>query len=143
MITDQDVDKLKQVFATKDDMMDLKQDISSLKQDVSGLKQDVSTLKQDVSGLKQDVSTLKQDVSDLKQDISEIKLETKEFVKKKDLEKLGATISSEFNIVIDMVGDLHTKFDEQQVEIRSTRIFKGEAEARLQGIERQILKISK
>ncbi|HRN70898.1 MAG TPA: JlpA family lipoprotein adhesin [Candidatus Woesebacteria bacterium] len=108
MITDQDIEKLKQVFATKDDIMDLKQDVSSLKEDVS-----------------------------------EIKLEMKEFVKKKDLGDLGATISSEFNIVIDMVGDLHTKFDEQQVEIRSTRIFKGEAEARLQGIERQILRISK
>ena len=84
MITDKDVKKLKEVFATKNELekldartaagfLDVQEQLNGIKQDVSGLKQDIGGLKQDVSDLKQDVSDLKQDVSDLKQDVSEIK----------------------------------------------------------------------
>ena len=60
MITDKDIQKLKQVFSTKDDLVE---QLKPIKVDISTLKTDVSTLKTDVSTLKTDVSTIKKDVS--------------------------------------------------------------------------------
>jgi hypothetical protein len=53
MITDKDVEKLKETFATKEEILPMKQDIIELKSDVKILKNDVSTLKEDMSTVKE------------------------------------------------------------------------------------------
>lgn len=63
MITDEDIKKLKETFATRDEF--------------NGAKSDITTLKSDVVILKSDVSILKTDVAELKVDVAELKIDSK------------------------------------------------------------------
>lgn len=67
MITDTDVKKLKQVFATKKDLdrFATKDDLNEVKKDVKELKKDTSELKKDVKGLKEDNKGIKELMADI------------------------------------------------------------------------------
>jgi len=73
MLTNEDIQKIIEVVATKDDVSGLKQDISKLgveivvtKSDVSDLKQDMSALKELVQGLIISVDRLVKAIDDLR-----------------------------------------------------------------------------
>lgn len=65
MIDDNDVERLKEVFITKQEFYGTS----------DGMKSDISDLKTDVAILKTDVAILKTDVAELKTDVSELKAE--------------------------------------------------------------------
>ena len=51
MITDQDIQKLKKVFATKEDSQDVKVDMFGIKTEMKELKQELSAVKEITQGL--------------------------------------------------------------------------------------------
>jgi len=53
MLNDEDILKLKSVFATKGDIQEMKNDILSIKGDVSFLKTDILEVKSDMNDLKE------------------------------------------------------------------------------------------
>lgn len=64
MLTDQDIDKLKAVFATKDDLNEMRADIKELQTDMTGFKADISGMKIDIVGIKSDIKALKAELKD-------------------------------------------------------------------------------
>ena len=75
MLDDQDIVKLKSVFATKEDIqgfkVELKQDINSLRGDFTEFKQETNSnflrLDGDVGSIKTDMQEVKSDMADLKE----------------------------------------------------------------------------
>lgn len=58
MLNDEDIIKLKSVFATKEDIQGMKDDILSIKGDVSFIKTDILEMKSDMADLKELVQGL-------------------------------------------------------------------------------------
>ena len=65
MITTSDINKLKTVFATKDDLLEVKKDIVVIKKDIVGIKKDVVDIKKDIVGVKKDIIGVKNDIRDV------------------------------------------------------------------------------
>ncbi len=80
MITDRDIEKLKAVFATREDILGMGRDISILKEDVSGLKKDMSGVKTDLLSTNDRIDRLttivvesRQEIRDLREDVDGLK----------------------------------------------------------------------
>jgi predicted RNase H-like nuclease (RuvC/YqgF family) len=75
MLNDEDINKLKSVFATKEDFGGLatKSDINGLKSDFTGLRSEVGELKSDFTGLRFEVGELKSDFTGLRSEVGELK----------------------------------------------------------------------
>jgi len=114
MITDTDVNKLKTIFATKDDLdeseartavafVDVQRQITNVKEDTEELKETVGELKETVGELKETVVDLKEDVKDIRLQLHGMEqniiraingIKEEQETQKKQIEKLNKAVFS-------------------------------------------------
>lgn len=130
MITDQDIEKLKQVFATKDDLNRFatkadfdrfvtKDDLHALER---GIRQDMAT-KDDLAGIRQDMQRFA-----TKEDVESIVTNA--------IERNNTGLLQGINTIIDMIGEINDRTDTNTAEVKTQRVILGEHEERLQALEK-------
>ena len=126
MITNKDIEKMKKVFATKDDLKNF-----ATKNDIKGINQEMNRFatKEDIKKELQKYAT-KENFKDLNKDlIRKIDQVRKDLNEKSD--KIILTLAED-------IGDVIGEVREIKDELKGTRVALGDQENRLQKVERKV-----
>jgi len=105
-LTDKDINKVRQVV--KEEISGFTAEVSSMKEEISGFTAEVSSMKDEMSGFTAEVSSMKDEITDIKETIHYMqenmlsKEDAKDFLKKKDAEKIAEHTS---NLVMEKMTD--------------------------------------
>ncbi|MDD3663103.1 MAG: hypothetical protein PHT84_04520 [Candidatus Pacebacteria bacterium] len=73
MLNDEDILKLKSVFTTKDDILEMKDGVLDVKGDIGFMKNDILEMKDGVLDVKGDIGFMKNDILEVKSDMADLK----------------------------------------------------------------------
>jgi len=133
MITDQDINKLAKVFATKDDLQSME---SNIRRDMA-TKDDLQSME---SNIRHDMAT-KDDITEIRQDMKRFatKDDLKRFANKEDVRDIvkesTESIVEGVRIIIDMLGETSNKTEQNTEEVQGHRIAIGDHEERIRLLE--------